>query len=190
MSDPSTPDHETPDDPAADDQAKVKRPKIEKVKADKAFTIPEGHQRGEEMTLGQRLVLRLTWMVSVAIASTYFRAKVRGREHVPKTGSYIISPVHRSNLDSPMLALVTRRRIRYMGKESLWKNKFGAWYFTAAGGFPVERATADRVALQACLDCVERGEPLVLFPEGTRQHGPLITEMFEGPSWLACRGQV
>ena len=185
------PDEEvTPSASDAEREVKLERPKIEKVKADQSFTIPEGHHRGEVMTFGQRVVYALTWILSVSIASTYFRAKVKGRENVPKTGSFIVSPVHRSNLDSPMLALITRRRMRYMGKESLWKSKFGAWYFTAAGGFPVERASADRVALQACLDCVERGEPLVLFPEGTRQHGPEITEMFEGPAWLAGRGQV
>ena len=168
----------------------VKRPKIDKVKADESFTIPEGHERGEVMTFGQRVVYALTWILSVSIAKTYFRARVTGRENVPKTGAFIVSPVHRSNLDSPMIALVTRRRMRYMGKESLWKSRFGAWYFTAAGGFPVERASADREALKACLDCLERGEPLVLFPEGTRQFGPEISEMFEGPAWLAGRGQV
>jgi len=126
----------------------------------------------------------------VAIARTYFRAKVKGHENVPKTGAFIMSPVHRSNLDSPVIALVTRRRMRYMGKESLWKRRWSAWYFTAAGGFPVERASADRAALNACLDVLERGEPLVLFPEGTRQSGPVITEMFDGPAWLAGRAQV
>ena len=53
-----------------------------------------------------------------------------------------------------------------MGKESLWKGKFGAWFFTALGGFPVKRGTADREALRACLEVLERGEPLVMFPEG------------------------
>jgi len=168
----------------------VRRPTIEKVKADEEIFIPEGHERGEVMTLGQKVVYELTWLVSVGIARSYFRATVKGRHNVPETGAFIISPVHRSNLDSPAIALVTRRRMRYMGKESLWKRRWSAWYFTAAGGFPVERATADRAALAACLDVLERGEPLVLFPEGTRQSGPVVTEMFDGPAWLASRAQV
>lgn len=170
--------------------AEVKRPTIEKVKADEEIFIPKGHVRGEEMTLGQRVVLKLTWLVSVGIARTYFRATVKGQEHVPASGAFIISPNHRSNLDSPAVALVTKRRMRFMGKESLWKRKWSAWYFTTAGGFPVERATADRAALPACLEVLDRGEPLVLFPEGTRQSGPEIVEMFDGPAWLAARAQV
>jgi len=86
--------------------------------------------------------------------------------------------------------VITRRRLRYMGKESLWKNRFGAWFFTMARGFPVERGAADRAALRACLEVLEQGEPLVLFPEGTRQSGPQITELFDGPAWLAARAQV
>ena len=170
--------------------APLRRPTIEKVKADEEIFIPEGHERGEVMTLGQKVVYELTWLISVGIARSYFRATVKGREHVPETGAFIISPVHRSNLDSPAIALITRRRMRYMGKESLWKRRWSAWYFTAAGGFPVERATADRAALTACLEVLERGEPLVLFPEGTRQSGPVVTEMFDGPAWLASRAQV
>ncbi len=174
----------------SDGEHRSRRPTIEKVKADESIIIPKGHTRGEQMTIGQKIVLKLTWLVSVGIARTYFRATVEGREHVPTDGAFIISPNHRSNLDSPAVALVTRRRMRYMGKESLWKRKWSAWYFTAAGGFPVERATADRAALSACLEVLHRGEPLVLFPEGTRQSGPVITEMFDGPAWLAARAQV
>lgn len=177
--------------PAGDpDAPAVKRPKIEKVKADQEIIIPEGHERGEVMTFAQKVVYWLTWILSVSIGKTYFRTKVVGKEHVPSSGPFILSPTHRSNLDSPMLAMVTTRRMRYMGKESLWKRNWSAWYFTAAGGFPVDRATADREALKACLEVIERGEPLVMFPEGTRQSGPVITEMFDGPAYVACRGQA
>jgi 1-acyl-sn-glycerol-3-phosphate acyltransferase len=112
---------------------------------------------------------------------------VTGLDNVPKQGAFILSPVHRSNLDTPFVARVTRRRLRYMGKESLWKTRFGAWFLTAAGGFPVKRGTADREALRACQEVLERGEPLVLFPEGTRQTGPEVAHFFDGAAFLACR---
>lgn len=174
---------------AAEREVRLNRPVIEKTRADQKVFIPEGHERGEVMSFGQKVMYGLTYVVSTGLAKTYFRAEVWGREHVPAEGAFIISPVHRSNLDSPMLALLTKRRMRYMGKESLWKRKWSAWYFTAAGGFPVERATADRDALNACLEVLRRGEPLVLFPEGTRQSGPVLTDLFDGPAWLASRAQ-
>jgi 1-acyl-sn-glycerol-3-phosphate acyltransferase len=115
---------------------------------------------------------------------------VRGTDKVPRSGAFIVAPIHRSNLDTPVVAAITRRRLRYMGKESLWKSRFGAWFLTAAGGFPVERGTADRAALRACIEVLERGEPLVMFPEGTRQTGPEVQPFFDGPAYVACRTQV
>jgi 1-acyl-sn-glycerol-3-phosphate acyltransferase len=184
-----TNDGPTNDGPT-NDHYPVRRPVIDKSKADQEIMIPAGHRRGEVMTFGQKIVYSITYVVSVLVLRTYFRAKVRGRHNIPATGAFIASPVHRSNLDSPVVALISSRRLRFMGKESLWKNRISAWYFTAAGGFPVERATADRDALRACLVCLERGEPLIVFPEGTRQAGPVVTEMFDGPAWLAGRSQV
>jgi 1-acyl-sn-glycerol-3-phosphate acyltransferase len=165
------------------------RPKVEKVKADRAIFIPEGHERGEQMTFSQRVMYRFLWFVVKTVSLLYFRVSVKGREKVPVNGAFIVSPIHRSNLDTPVVANITRRRLRYMGKESLWKSKFGAWFFTTAGGFPVDRATADREALRASVVVLERGEPLVMFPEGTRQFGPTVCEMFDGPAYLAIRTQ-
>jgi 1-acyl-sn-glycerol-3-phosphate acyltransferase len=55
------------------------------------------------------------------------------------------------------------------------------------GGFPVKRGTADREALQQCIDVIESGEPLVMFPEGTRREGPVVENLFHGPAWVASR---
>lgn len=148
---------------------------------------PEGHEFGERLGLGQRLFYKFMRGVVIAITRTYFRASVVGAEHIPTKGPFILSPIHRSNLDTPFIALATPRRLRYMGKESLWKGRFGAWFLTALGGFPVKRGTADREALRACQEVLERGEPLVLFPEGTRQFGPETQHFFDGAAFLACR---
>ena len=86
-----------------------------------------------------------------------------------------------------MIGAISRRRLRYMGKESMWKYKASAWFFTTAGGFPVVRGTADRAALRACVEVIERGEPLVMFPEGTRQSGPVVCEMFDGPAYVGLQ---
>jgi 1-acyl-sn-glycerol-3-phosphate acyltransferase len=149
--------------------------------------IPEGHERGEEMTAAQRGFYGAVRVALATVGRAYFRLEIHGRENIPRTGPFIIAPVHRSNLDTPMLGVVTRRRMRYMGKESLWRSAAGGWLLTALGGFPVERGTADRAALRAATAVIDRGEPLVMFPEGTRQEGPDVVEMFDGPAFVACR---
>lgn len=152
--------------------------------------IPGGHRRGESLSTTQRLFYRLWWLISQVIARSYFRLRIRGYEHVPSRGAFVLAPTHRSNLDTPMVALVGRRPLRFMGKESLWKSTAGGWFLTSLGGFPVKRGNADREALRACEEVLRRGEPLVVFPEGTRQSGPDLCELFDGPAYLACRTGV
>jgi len=149
--------------------------------------VPAGHTKGEDMSWSQRAMYKVIRALIHGACRVYFRLDIQGRENLPTTGAYIVSPIHRSNLDTPVLSAITTRRLRYMGKESLWKSRPLGWLLTALGGFPVQRGTADREALKAGLACVERGEPLVMFPEGTRQAGPDVAEMFDGPAYVACR---
>jgi 1-acyl-sn-glycerol-3-phosphate acyltransferase len=147
----------------------------------------DGHVWGEQLTLAQRAWYRFLWLLVQLVSRTYFRLRTRGLEKVPTTGAFIVAPNHRSNLDTPLVGALTRRRLRYMGKEEMWKNRFGSWFFTMAGGFPVARGTVDRGALRACVEVVDRGEPLVVFPEGTRQRGPEIQELYDGPAYIAAK---
>ena len=59
------------------------------------------------------------------LARPYFRLEIRGREHVPSHGPFVLAPVHRSNLDFILVSALTRTRMRYMGKASIWKWRWG-----------------------------------------------------------------
>jgi 1-acyl-sn-glycerol-3-phosphate acyltransferase len=120
----------------------------------------------------------------------FWRLRVVGKHNVPRSGAFILAPVHRSNADTPIVCAVTRRQLHYMGKDSLWRYKWSAWFFTSLGGFPVARGTPDREALRRCEEVLRNGEVLVMFPEGTRQSGPLVGEMFDGVAYLALRRGV
>jgi 1-acyl-sn-glycerol-3-phosphate acyltransferase len=120
----------------------------------------------------------------------YFRVEVRGREHIPARGAYVIAPVHRSNVDTLLAGCLTHRRIRFMGKDTLWKYRWSAALFSSLGAFPVHRGTPDREALRVCEAAVRAGEPVVLFPEGTRQTGPTVQPLFEGAAFVAARAGV
>ncbi len=148
---------------------------------------PKGHEFGEDLSATQRIFYAIVRGAIHGFCRIYFRLEIHGAEHIPASGPFILSPVHRSNVDTPLISSVTRRRLRYMGKESLWRSRFGAWFLTALGGFPVERGTADREALRASMTVLSRGEPLVMFPEGTRQSGPELAEMHDGPAYVASR---
>jgi 1-acyl-sn-glycerol-3-phosphate acyltransferase len=139
---------------------------------------------------GARVFYAIGRAVSVGSLTMWNRIKVHGGEHIPEMGAFILAPVHRSNLDTPYAAATTRRRLRFMGKDSLWKVRPAGWLLSALGGFPVTRGSADREALKRCLDLLRAGEPLVLFPEGERKSGPLVHPLFDGPAYLASKANV
>lgn len=124
------------------------------------------------------------------VCRLYWRVEIRGRENVPRSGPFVIAPVHRSNIDTLLAGCVTRRRIRFMGKDSLWKYRWSGALFSSLGAFPVHRGTPDREALRRCEEALRGGEPVVLFPEGTRQAGPKVQPLFEGASFVAARAGV
>jgi 1-acyl-sn-glycerol-3-phosphate acyltransferase len=139
--------------------------------------------------------LQLAWYafargVVELFCRAYFRLEIRGREHIPTRGAYVIAPVHRSNVDTLLAGCLTRRRIRFMGKDSLWKHRWSGAFFSSLGAFPVHRGTPDREALRICEEAVRAGEPVVLFPEGTRQSGPTVQPLFEGAAFVAGRAGV
>jgi 1-acyl-sn-glycerol-3-phosphate acyltransferase len=123
----------------------------------------------------------------VIVSKVLWRITVVHPERVPDSGACILAPSHRSYLDTPFLACVTRRRIRFMGKAELWKYRWSAAFFSALGGFPVDRAGADRAALRAAQTALEGGEPLGMFPEGTRRSGPVVEDLHDGVAFLAAR---
>jgi 1-acyl-sn-glycerol-3-phosphate acyltransferase len=141
-------------------------------------------------SLGTRIsyaaVRGLIWVVAKLLG----RVTVIGEEKIPAQGAYILAPVHRSNVDFALTALVTRRPMRYMGKDSIWKSKALGRFVSMLGAFPVHRGSADRDAMKACTEIIEGGSPLVMFPEGTRQNGPIVQEMFDGTAYVAAKADV
>jgi 1-acyl-sn-glycerol-3-phosphate acyltransferase len=120
----------------------------------------------------------------------WFRVRVSGREHLNHHGPVIVAPVHRSNLDSPLVAALGERRMRALAKESLFGAPVLGWYVTALGAFPVRRGSADRESMQAARTLLDQGEMMIVFPEGTRQQGDEVATLFDGTGYLAAKSQA
>ncbi len=137
-----------------------------------------------------KLVYTLIRGLVVGVSVGYTRTRVVGKHNILSEGAFLLCPIHRSNIDTPLAAAVTRRRLRFMGKDSLWKIRPIGFILSALGAFPVTRGSADREALKRCINVLQEGEPLVLFPEGTRQSGPLVQPLFDGAAYVAVKAGV
>jgi 1-acyl-sn-glycerol-3-phosphate acyltransferase len=124
------------------------------------------------------------------VAKAFGRIEVIGGSNIPRDRPFLLAPVHRSNVDFALASLVTKRRMRYMGKDSIFKFKVLNPFFTALGAFPVHRGAADREALRRSIAIIDSGQPLVMFPEGTRQSGPNVHELFDGTAYVAAKTGV
>ncbi|HEU5306576.1 MAG TPA: lysophospholipid acyltransferase family protein [Acidimicrobiia bacterium] len=125
--------------------------------------------------------------IVLGIFRVVFRIRVVGKERVPKQGAYIVAPTHRSILDVPFAATITPRTVRFLAKDDLFSTPIGRRLFDALGAVEVERGTADRGAMRALEGVLARGEPVAIFPEGTRRSGPQIAELYAGAAYLSVK---
>jgi len=140
--------------------------------------------------LASKAFYRFVRAIINLLCRVFWRVRVTGRENIPLSGAFVLAPVHRSNIDTMLACTVTPRRMRYMGKDSLWKNSVTGWLFSALGGFPVTRGTADREALRRCVYVLQSGQPLVMFPEGERKSGAVVEKLFDGAVYVAIKANV
>jgi 1-acyl-sn-glycerol-3-phosphate acyltransferase len=133
------------------------------------------------------ILYRITWWFLLALNKGFWRLKIRGAENLPPTEPFVLAPVHRSFIDFSLTSSITKRRMRYMGKDSLWKVSLFGKFISALGAYPVHRGGADREALRRTIEVLQGGEPVVIFPEGTRQFGPKVENLFEGAAYVATK---
>jgi 1-acyl-sn-glycerol-3-phosphate acyltransferase len=111
-------------------------------------------------------------------------AKVRilHGERLPRTGAFILSPNHHSNVDPLLMATVVwwlGRAPRFLAKASLFKVPVVGWLFRKSGQIPVERGGVQRgaIPLDAARRVVEEGQGVVVYPEGSLTRDPHLWPM-------------
>ena len=112
----------------------------------------DGAERSKQSLAG-RVLYWILWRVFYAAILLMFRLRVEGRKNLPD-GPFILCGNHRSFIDTPIIGMVTSRRLRFMGKESLWNSKPLGTFGWSSSTCP--RAGRDSVSSSSC--CVRRPE--------------------------------
>jgi 1-acyl-sn-glycerol-3-phosphate acyltransferase len=113
---------------------------------------------------------------------------VRGRHKLPVSGPAIVVANHNSHLDT--LALLSLYPLRLLPKVRpaaavdyfLEKNRYLAWFaLNVIGIVPVpRRGAAGADPLAGCVSALDRGDVLILFPEGSRGEPEKIAQFKRG----------
>jgi 1-acyl-sn-glycerol-3-phosphate acyltransferase len=125
----------------------------------------------------------------------WFRLSHEHLDRIPTTGPAIIACNHISYLD-PLTngGAVVRagRRPRFLAKEDLFRIPVVGRALRGAGQIPVARGSRDRSSLDQAVAALDRGEVIVVYPEGTvtKREDGLPMEGKTGTVRLALRTGV
>lgn len=110
--------------------------------------------------------------------------------NIPLKGGFILASNHISNLDPPILGISTRRRLHFMAKIELFKHPLVGWWLRQLWAFPVKRGQGDMGALKETLRILKRGNPVLIFPEGTRRQAGEELRAQPGAGFIAIKAKV
>jgi 1-acyl-sn-glycerol-3-phosphate acyltransferase len=97
-----------------------------------------------------------------------FSFKSVGSRHMPRHGPVLIVANHESFLDPLMIGLAVRRRIHYLARKSLFKNRLFGNYLLSVGSVPVDQDGVAKEGLRTSIELLRAGKALLIFPEGER----------------------
>ena len=97
--------------------------------------------------------------------------QVRGREHIPARGAYLVVFNHVSLYDAPLLVAIWPRALEALGAKEIWSRPGQNMLVAMYGAIPVSRGEVDRESIHAVLSALRSGRPVIMAPEGGRSHG-------------------
>lgn len=120
-------------------------------------------------------------------AAEGLRFRVTGAEHIPPEGGAVIAMNHLSYLDfayAGLAALPSKRVIRFMCKDSIWKHPIGGPLMTGMKHIPVDREDGGK-AFRDALKALKAGELVGVFPEATISRSFELKEFKSGAIRMA-----
>ena len=141
--------------------------------------------------MGQSKVLyAIGRVVCTPIFKLFYRYKPINNHTIPQEGGFIVACNHLSFSDPVLLGLCQKRRLYFMAKSELFKNKFFGALIRALGAFPVERGTGDNKAIKTGEDLIKDGEIMTIFLEGGRTKTGELMRPRSGCALVAQQMQV
>jgi 1-acyl-sn-glycerol-3-phosphate acyltransferase len=114
-------------------------------------------------------------LIGRVVLLPFFRIHSIGLENLPKNESFLLLVKHQRWEDIPLLGIVLPKPLYYIAKYELFINRVSAWFLSCLGGIPLNRAKPmeSRDSIVAIMNCLKKGEGVVIFPEGTYYRGTM-----------------
>jgi 1-acyl-sn-glycerol-3-phosphate acyltransferase len=124
--------------------------------------------------------------VIIAKLNPMWDFRIHGEVPDYEPGKTVVVSNHVSNSDAFLIAHLPWE-MKWLGKSSLFKIPVVGWLMWLAGDVPVVRGTKSSVAdaMEICKQHLERGMPVMIFPEGTRSADAELLPFKDGAFRLA-----
>ena len=137
-------------------------------------------------------MISLTYSIAQRFSFIYFKVfhdfKVIGLHNIPSQGPFILASNHSSFLDPPALGCKLNRNLHYFARDSLFIGPLG-FLITRLNSIPVNRGQLDLTTLRSTLKVLKNGDPLLVFPEGTRSPDGKLGEPKKGLGLLVLKSK-
>jgi 1-acyl-sn-glycerol-3-phosphate acyltransferase len=113
--------------------------------------------------------------------------RVYGAERVPRDGGVVLAFNHFSWLDPPAFGVASPRNFFFLAKAELHDVPVLGPLVRAFGTYAVRRGESDREAVRQMRRCVNDGNALGVFAEGTRQRSGVPGDVKPGAAMVALQ---
>jgi len=134
------------------------------------------------------LFYRFAQLFSWLYFKIFHRFEINGADNIPVTGSFILASNHASYFDPPALGCKLPRNLHYFARDSLFFWPLG-FLIRSLNSIPVNRSQLDITTLKRVLKVLQSGDPLLVFPEGTRSPDGQIHRGKKGIGLLLAKSQ-
>jgi 1-acyl-sn-glycerol-3-phosphate acyltransferase len=146
----------------------------------------------------------LRWFTGIALHWFYSSIQIIGLDKIPLTGPVIIAASHHNALVDALIAgWISPRRLTLTAKATLMDNILLRWLFPIVGVVPLRRVSDELKkrntgqvdpsrnvgAFEAILDVLEKGEMVLIFPEGISHSNPELAPLKTGASRIALEAR-
>lgn len=122
-----------------------------------------------------------------------FFTRFKGRKNIPPKGTPVLVCANHTGYSDPVfvaIAFPMWRRLSYMAKATMFKKRGKNYLLRSIGAFPVEQRTSDLAALRHSIEEIQKGTPVVVFPEGARRlRGVDELEALPGIGLIAAKAE-
>jgi 1-acyl-sn-glycerol-3-phosphate acyltransferase len=134
----------------------------------------------------QKLVYQFTRGNLWFWAKVLLRLRIEGAGQLPRRGPLIVASNHVSHLDPPLVGLGVPRLVFHMAKKELFVLKPLMLFMRSIGTIMVDRGQG-RQALIDAVHYLDKGECVIIFPEGTRSPDGVLSQGRSGAVVIAIR---